>query len=260
MVNKPWYPSAYWQNVFAFNHLDDFAAIWNLQINRVEPGNERRGGWSYVALHTLKLPEGGTVDVYIKRQQNHLCRSILPTIVKGRPTFLREFKNLQRLNKANVAVPEILYFEQRAKNNQVILILRALDQYISLDKLQAQHISFALKRKISASIAETVRRLHQSHLHHNCLFEKHIFIRYDNNLHCPIHVVLIDLEKAKLSCSRIRNMWQDLSKMHRRQQGWSNTDMLRFYKDYRGKGKLNFFDRVSIKYFQWKNKKRYILL
>lgn len=69
--------------------LASFDALWALQLEAVDEPNTERGGWSSV--YRLELDNAA---YYLKRQSNHLTRSLLRPL--GEPTFAREFRNIQR--------------------------------------------------------------------------------------------------------------------------------------------------------------------
>jgi len=256
MTNEPIYHSDSWREIFDYNGLRDFAAIWQLQTDFVEVPNKRHGGWSNVICHTLQLPQGGAVQVYIKRQLSHHYYPLLSRI-RGKAFLQREYKNLLKLKKENILVPQILYFSERNNEKyQAILILRALDEFISLDKLAGRKVAFNLKKRITASVAQMVRQFHQIPMRHNCFYNKHIFVQYPVPEQDPIHIAVIDLEKAKKACAFLRASIRDLAKMYRYDSGFSRTDRLRFYKYYRQCGRLQLFDRLLIKYFERKNKQK----
>ena len=86
-----------WQEIFSANKLDSFDAIWNLDTEWFEEPNQRRGGWSGVIKVDLDTPEGKSC-VFIKRQENHISKTLLHPI-RGILTFEREFENiLQKFN------------------------------------------------------------------------------------------------------------------------------------------------------------------
>ena len=70
------YKSEQWQEILAFNDLDTYEKIWALKAEWFEEPNERRGGWSGVSRIELKLPSGGCVGAFLKRQENHVTSSI----------------------------------------------------------------------------------------------------------------------------------------------------------------------------------------
>ena len=90
------YLSPDWQAILAFNQLDNFDAFWQLEADWFEEPNHRRGGWSGVSRILLALPEGGEAAVFLKRQENHLRKTIAHPL-KGIPTFRAEIDNTLKL-------------------------------------------------------------------------------------------------------------------------------------------------------------------
>lgn len=78
--------------------LASFDALWALKLEAVDEPNTERGGWSSV--YRLDL---GETAFYLKRQSNHLTRSVLHPF--GEPTFAREFRNIQRYQR--LAIPAL---------------------------------------------------------------------------------------------------------------------------------------------------------
>src|ERR1051325_9024795 len=106
------YMAAEWQRIFEFNGLRSFADFWKLQATWFEEPNQRRGGWSGVARCELKLPEGGTACVFLKRQENHTTRTLTHP-VRGIATFVREFQQVLRYRQHRIPTLTPLYFAQR---------------------------------------------------------------------------------------------------------------------------------------------------
>src|ERR1051325_1758321 len=117
------YMAAEWQRIFEFNGLRSFADFWKLQATWFEEPNQRRGGWSGVARCELKLPEGGTTRVFLKRQENHGTRTVAHPI-PGVPTFVREFENIQLCARLGIPALKALYFGCRNEggNQRAVLL------------------------------------------------------------------------------------------------------------------------------------------
>ena len=103
------YTAAEWERIFAFNGLHTFDDFWKLEAKWFEEPNKRRGGWSGVARCELKLPEGGTTAVFLKRQENHITRTFTHPI-RGLSTFVREFESIMRYRERNIPSLTPLYF------------------------------------------------------------------------------------------------------------------------------------------------------
>jgi len=235
------------------NKLKNFQAIWTLDIGWFEERNVRRGGWSGVSRHTANNGK----SLFIKRQENHCCRAwssfFLPVA-----TFYREFKNIQRFVRNDIPTLDLLYYGQRKDEGklQAILITDELDGYLSLDSVVIKEQldrDFKLRRAVIKKIAEVVSLMHERHFQHNCLYEKHVFIKV---LHDHIDVRLIDLEKVKWKPFKAQVMYRDLGSLFRHSSGWNNRDCLRFFLFYQKEKHLSnkskkilntFFEKVKQK-------------
>ena len=123
-----------WRKILNENNLGDFNSLWELDAGWFEQPNKRRGGWSGVSRIKLELPEGGEVGVFLKRQENHVTKTIFHP-VKGIPTFQREYRNILRFIKKGLPTVEPVYFGRRNQEGklQAILMTRELEGYQSLD-------------------------------------------------------------------------------------------------------------------------------
>lgn len=227
-----------WREILQYNGLDSFDALWNMDVEWFEAPNERRGGWSGVARIQLKTQDGNQIGVFLKRQQNHMCRSLLHPI-RGILTFAREFKNIRHFQQAGVPALEPIFFGQRQVNNdhQGILLTRELDGFQPMDAPQFQPGKDGLFASIQArlalfeTLAESLRRLHAHKLQHSCLYFKHIFIKPLDT--ARFEVRLIDLEKARWHPLTSRAVFRDLYTLSRHAHGWPRTDYMRFFLIYR---------------------------
>ncbi|MDZ4099655.1 MAG: lipopolysaccharide kinase InaA family protein, partial [Methylophilaceae bacterium] len=123
------YISEHWRNMLTQNQADNFEALWRLEQDKwFEAPNHRRGGWSGVCKTTLTLPEGGEVGVFIKRQENHFYRS-WRHLFRQRPTFEREFRNIQHYQKHEIPTVEVMYYGHRVVQGKLraILVTRELE-------------------------------------------------------------------------------------------------------------------------------------
>ncbi|OUR89182.1 hypothetical protein A9Q92_01455 [Methylophaga sp. 42_8_T64] len=230
-----------WQQIFANNNLADFDAIWDLTTEWFEEPNKRRGGWSGVIKLDLNTAEG-KVSVFIKRQENHITRTLLHP-VRGMPTFQREYQNILRMSKHGLPIMELAFFAKRINNGnlQAILITKALDDYIPLESERflasgdlinnAQH-----KEKLLVAVADTLRQIHRHHFQHNCLYLKHIFVRPDGD---GWDIKLIDLEKLKWRFFKQQAVFRDLYTLYRHAKGWSRKDHVRLFQAYRQEKQLS---------------------
>ncbi|MBL1320454.1 MAG: lipopolysaccharide kinase [Methylophaga sp.] len=230
-----------WQKILAANNLESFDALWELKTEWFEAPNIRRGGWSGVIKLDLDTPEG-KVGVFIKRQENHLTKTLFNPI-KGRPTFEREFQNLLRLKEHKVPTLEPVYFSARNHNGelQAILITKELAGYLPLDSERFLENSglirdAAHKNRLLQAIGDTLRKMHLHHFQHNCLYLKHIFVRPVGN---DWDVKVIDLEKLKKTIFKRSAVIRDLYTLHRHTTGWSARDQVVLFKSYRQETKLS---------------------
>ncbi len=231
-----------WQDILVANNLNNFESIWSLEAPWFEEPNRRRGGWSGVCRLELQNPAGGTVAVFLKRQLNHMHKTIAHPL-RGETTFSREFHNMQRCEEAGVPVAELVYFAEREDQDgkKAILITKALDTYQPLyawanDLQPVDSQIFSLRRGIINAVAQVVRQLHSKGLQHGCLHDKHIFVQVEEATQA-IDVRIIDLEMLKWRPDRAK--LRDLYALHRHTPGWTLNERLYFYKKYLNINKLN---------------------
>lgn len=226
-----------WGHILRFNDLHGFDDLWGLQADWFEPPNARRGGWSGVARVELKLPDGTREAVFLKRQENHTRRT-LRNPISGEPTFAGEIENIRLLRQAGVPTLEPLYYGQRKVDGKwrAILVTRELAGFHPMDEVTGTWVadgwekSVAVRRRFITALAEVIRRMHKQRLVHNALHPKHVFVRLVEGR--PPEVSLIDLEKMRRTLTQRQAMRRDLDSLNRRTRSWSNSDRLRFIKDY----------------------------
>ena len=231
------YTGKAWVQALKANGLDSFESIWALDIGWVEEPNKRRGGWSGVSKCSLDLPDGGQVGVFIKRQQDHVCRTFRHPL-RGIPTFSREFHFLMLYQSLGIPTLEPVYFAQRQNRGEIraILVTRELEGYSSLADCELywrEHgwPALSVRNEIISCVAATARQMHQCRIKHNCFFTNHVFVgEVDGRMDARI----IDLEKTKRSLSVSSATLRDLDTLNRRAYGWRNTDRLRFLLAYYG--------------------------
>ncbi len=131
-----------WMEPLQKQELITFRSWWELEGNWADEPNRDRGGWSRVARTTLQGPDGSAKGVYIKRQNNHLCRTLLHPI-RGETTFAREFKNIKRLSKHGIQSLDPVFFATRneGKDQQAILVTEELHGYESLEEIQLRWLN-----------------------------------------------------------------------------------------------------------------------
>jgi len=230
-----------WLPVLRHNKLNSFALLWSMDVGWFEPPNERRGGWSGISRCELELPAGGSVAIFLKRQENHTTRTLLHPF--GLATFVREMRNILFFKRAKVPTLEPVYFAVRKRSRELraILCTVALSDYVSLDALvdswsAGDRPGRQWRRQLMQSVAEVMARMHEHHIQHNCCYPKHIYIRTDDH---EISVRIIDLEKAKVRMLRKIASLRDLDTLNRHSTGWSRTDRLRFLLFYLGGKRLD---------------------
>jgi hypothetical protein len=233
---------ATWRSILAANGLAEFEALWNLPRDWFEPPNKRRGGWSAVSRHRLRLDDGSGVGVFVKRQQDHAYRNLLHPF-RGRPTFERELRNIHAYRACGVPTLVPVYFGWRRHggHQQAILITLELQGFCSLLALQREWTERgrpprAQRLALLESLAALTRRMHGCGLQHNCFYPKHLFLRPQAD---AWELRVIDLEKTKRRRRRDAARVRDLSTLGRYAQGWSRSERLRFFLRYLQRKRLD---------------------
>ncbi|TWC41370.1 lipopolysaccharide kinase (Kdo/WaaP) family protein [Pseudomonas sp. SJZ079] len=199
--------------------LADFDALWALELEAVDAPNTERGGWSSV--YRLDL---GEVAFYLKRQSNHLTRSLLRPL--GESTFAREFRSIQRYRQLGIPALQAAFFAERRLpgERRAILLTRALDGWQDLEQwLQDWHdLAAAQQAAILRACGGLARALHQGGQLHGCFYPKHIFLRESSG---AFEARLIDLEKTRPLLFGRYDRIRDLEPLLRRASDWSDNDM-----------------------------------
>lgn len=210
-----------------------FDSLWSKKFPWFEEPNTTRGGWSGVAKTQLEF-KGQTLSVFIKKQDKHLTRTWQHWLT-GIPTFQREYANICRLQALDIPTLEPVYFG--VQGTKAILVTKALDDFVSLDKLDKDALSPAQIDQLVTAIAKVIRAMHQQRLQHNCLYPKHIFVSQRQH---GWNVRLIDLEKLRRCLRRETAQLRDLSSLLRHSDShWSLTERMRFFKTYVGETRLS---------------------
>ena len=208
--------------------LASFEALWALKLEAVDEPNTERGGWSSV--YRLELDERA---FYLKRQSNHLTRSLLHPF--GEPTFAREFRNIRRYAELNIPALQAAFFAERRVpgERRAVLLTRALDGWQDLDswlsrwdELDALHRGGILR-----ACGELARRLHQAGQVHGCFYPKHIFLHEQVD---GFEAQLIDLEKTRPLLLGRRDRIKDLEPLLRRARVWSEAEVRELLAAYLG--------------------------
>lgn len=213
--------------ILTFNRLDTFDALWQLETQNVENPNKRRGGRSFVARVMLDEPDGGTVPVFLKRQENDMARILLPPFTI--PSYERELRNILGFKKMDIPVVEPLFFEKRknGKDIRAVLITRALDEYRSFEGLlnETENDRAAPEiDRIFSTVAGHVRYIHQRGYEHGALFGKHIYVKTDDD-RINTDVRFLDLEMSRRHPGRVV---RDLTRLYQRTAGWQEEKYLHF--------------------------------
>lgn len=223
-----------WRAILAHNGLSGFDALWNLKAGWFEEPNRRRGGWSGVSRCELKLPEGGSRAVFVKRQENHPTFSWRHPFA-GIPTFEREFKRILRYRACGIPALEPVYsaMRQDGKDQRAILITEELTGFAPLNGwLAASPRPLRLRLACIESVAALLAAMHRHGIQHNCFFPKHVFVRETEA--GSIEPRVIDLEKSRWRPLKTLCALRDLDTLNRYSTGWSRADRLRFLKAYLG--------------------------
>ncbi|KAB5623982.1 lipopolysaccharide kinase [Pseudomonas putida] len=199
--------------------LNDFEALWALQLDAVDEPNTGRGGWSSV--FRLELEGKG---YYLKRQSDYLTRTLHRPF--GEPTFAREFRNISRYEKLNIPALQAVFYGERKQGGQhrAILMTRALDEWNDLESFlgQWQQLPESRRQGILAACGELARTLHGAGQVHGCFYPKHIFLRERRE---GWQAQLIDLEKTRPLLFGMRDRLKDLEPLLRRARAWSEADV-----------------------------------
>ncbi len=235
MQTNTLYSSPQWQEILQHNNLNTFADWWQLELDAVDEGNTGRGGWSKVAIHALELPDGGQRRVVIKRQCNYRSRT-LRHLLRGVATFEKEYNFIRLYQQCGVPATTAVYCATRQDNGdlQAILVTEFMDEHRSLlDIIDATDQGATLPRTerdaIIRCMARLLRRLHQHHIAHRCLYPKHIFIPTDPN---NGQARLIDLEKSRRIPWRNNCAISDLATFGRRTLCINSRDIVVFLRTY----------------------------
>ncbi|MCY1285656.1 Protein InaA [compost metagenome] len=209
------------RELLARHGLADFDALWALELEAVDAPNTERGGWSSV--YRLDL---GEAAYYLKRQSNHLARSLAHPF--GEPTFAREFRNIQAYRRLGIPALQAAFFGQRrvAGERRAVLLTRALDGWQELDEYLADWAQRApaTREAVLRACGELARQLHGAGQKHGCFYPKHIFLRETAS---GCEACLIDLEKTRPLRLGRRDRVKDLEPLLRRAQAWSREDIQR---------------------------------
>lgn len=205
--------------ILTAHQLDNFDALWALELDAVDEPNTARGGYSTVS--RLQLGERA---YYLKRQSNYLTRSLRHPF--GEPTFARELRNIQHYQQLGIPALQVAFFAQRkiAGKPCAILLTRALDGWQDLEhwlQCWSEHPP-AQRRAILQACGQLARRLHDAGQVHGCFYPKHIFLREESS---GFSAQLIDLEKTRSLWFGQRDRIKDIEPLLRRAGNWSEDEV-----------------------------------
>ena len=221
------------RELFARHQLDSFDALWELKLEAVDHPNTERGGWSSVS--RLEL-DGQTF--YLKRQRNHLTRSVLHPL--GEPTFAREFRTIQQYEKLGIPALRAAWFGLRRIEGEqrAILVTHALEGWRDLAGwLECwEQVSGDERRAILGACGVLARTLHAAGQMHGCFYPKHIFLRRKGEC---FDACLIDLEKTRRLWLGRRDRIKDIEPLIRRTRHvWQPNEHMLLLQAYLGSSEL----------------------
>ncbi len=215
---------------FAAHELNDFDALWSLSLTPVDAPNLERGGHSEVCRMTLEAPGLPPRDFFLKRQTNHLGRSL--SRPWGEPTFAREARNIAAFQRLGIPALESAYFEERRRDGrwQAILVTPALSGYTDMIEHHAhwETLEPATRDAIVDTCADLLGTLHRRRWRHGSLYAKHVFLRPAADAPTGFEARFIDLEKSRPLLNAGREKRRDLEVFARRLPQWRSATWRRF--------------------------------
>lgn len=209
------------ERLLAHNSMRGFDDVWSLKTQWFEPPNDARGGWSGASRVVLGTPQGGTLAVFLKRQENHCTRTWRAPF--GVPTFRREYENIRALRALGIpAVPALYYGEARREGRyRAAIVTVALDDYQSLDVWLDANADAARRQDVLTAIAHWTADFSRRRLQHGCLYDKHIFVRTAPaaGRYVPADLCFIDLEKMRRRLTVRRAARSNVDQLVRRSPG-----------------------------------------
>lgn len=247
-----------WREALTANGLDSFDRLWPVAESAwFELPNYARGGWSGVTRQTLRLPDGSQAGIFVKRQENHVYRS-LRHFFRPAATLEREFRNCLCFRELDIPSMEPLYYAERRVDGKLraILVTRELEGYRSLDSTEfrpLRQLPSAERTRLIANLADIIRRMHVHRFQHTCLYPKHLFVK--KNTDGSVDVRFIDLEKTRWLPFRRWIVLRDFDSLRRHAEGWSRTDRLRLFLAYQQEKKLSLSSKRLLKAILGKRKR-----
>ena len=232
-----------WHKIFTQLGLN-FDSLWRMELEPLDEPNVGRGraGWSSVSCLPVELQDGHEKRLILKRQKNHFSRSFSHPL-RGIPTFQKEISNILRYKRFGIPTLEPVFYEHRYDSDgmQAILVTEYLEGYTPLDELVGSYQEKgwperAFRNRLIEALASPVRNLHEKGFQHNCLYPRHLFVKESGD---EIRVRVIDLEKNKWRPLGNKRRVRDLESLHRRTEGFTRSDRLRFLNAYCGIERLD---------------------
>lgn len=227
-----------WQALFAANGLRTFDDFWKLEVKWFEEPNQRRGGWSGVARCELQRPGGGTVRVFLKRQENHTTRTLAHPW-RGILTFVREFRAIMLYRERGIPSLNPLYFACRTQDGKrrAVLLTEELSGFRSLEDYAQEwrQTPRAQRLAIACAVGKLLRQIHGHGLTHNCIYPKHVFLAFHG---AEVEARVIDLEKTKKRVFNANGILRDFRRLVGPDKPWSRTEHVRFFRAYMGVPRL----------------------
>jgi hypothetical protein len=192
----------------------DFEGWWNARGEWVEEPNQRRNGWS--GMMRLRI---GAQLYYIKKQCNHLFRSLRHPF--GWPTASREYQNILTLKALGLHVPEPVFHGSRRNEHgfEAVLVTQELSGFSALSDQTG--LELQAREALAREVGRILGIMHNAHLQHSCLYDKHVMARWQDAL--P-EIALIDLEKLRRPVLPWRAARHDLDQLKRHQFIWTNSE------------------------------------
>jgi len=232
-----------WRDILVFNDLASYEKVWALEAEWFEEPNYGRGGWSGVSRIELKLPLGGAVGVFLKRQEDHVTRTVSHPIT-GFPTFAREFDVIRAFQQHSVPSLDVVFFEQwkEAGHQRAFIMTEELSGYRPLSsdeyKMGAKFLSTnKQKNDLFEKLTTLMKAMHKHNFQHGCFYPKHVFAKQLPEGGIDLRV--IDLEKVKKLFIKKRAVFRDIDTLMRHSNGWGDNDKLAFFKVYQGENELS---------------------
>jgi len=222
--------------------VERFDDLWTLPRGWVDEPNRLGRGWSGVSRHELNAPDGSRIALYLKRQENYYLKWFHRLL--GITSLKREHGNLRRCETLGIPTAAAITFASRrvGGNQQAMLVVAALDDFISLDRVLPQRgepepAGVRATFRIAGAVAQAVARFHTRRLSYSSLYPKHVMIhrRWIDGETLPATetpVRFIDIERLKRRLSLGACLRADLEKLNRHVKTLRRSPRLRFWIEY----------------------------